>query len=231
MTQHHSPPWSAAQINSLQQFRVITGGGTRPADFAVTITAPSGRRVKAHVVPTAEGFLVNFTPTELGHYLLSISFGGVPIAPAPYRFLCLSNADPSRVIAYGPGLDQGLVNRPAEFVVDTRGAGHGSLGITIEGPCEAAISCRDNGDGTCDVAYLPTEIGEYLINVAYDRRHIEGSPFMAVVTSDADVWNVRVLGNGIQPRGMHQPWSGFCMGYPLIVASKNGLIINIVSQS
>lgn len=202
----------AAPINSLQQFRVIAAGCHR-ADFAVSITSPSGRRVKAHVIPTAEGFLVNFTPAELGHYLLSISFGGVPLTPAPYRFLCLSNADSSRVLAYGPGLDQGLVNRPAEFVVDTRGAGHGSLGVTIEGPCEAAISCKDNGDGTCAVAYLPTEIGEYVINVAYDRRHVEGSPFVAVITSDADVWNIRVLGNGIQPRGRQRPWSGYRFFY------------------
>ncbi|GFV00221.1 filamin-A [Trichonephila clavipes] len=193
---------SKVKVDGLEPM-ITKGAGCNQADFAVTITSPSGRRVKAHIIPTAEGFLVNFTPTELGHYLLSISFGGIPLTPTPYRFLCMSNADSNKVLAYGPGLDQGLVNRPAEFIVDTRGAGYGSLGITIEGPCEAAINCKDNGDGTCSVAYFPTEVGEYVINVAYDRHHIQGSPFVALIVSDVDVWNIRVLGNGIQSQGVY----------------------------
>lgn len=210
---------------------ITTGAGCNQADFAITITSPSGRRVKAHVIPTAEGFLVNFTPTELGHYLLSISFGGIPLTPAPYHLMCMSNADASKVIAYGPGLDQGLVNRPAEFIIDTRGAGYGNLGITIEGPCEAAINCKDNGDGTCSAAYFPTAVGEYVINVAYDRHHIQGSPFVAVITSDVDVWKIRVLGNGIQPQGMIvKPWPGskLCM-HTLVVVNFTIHLISFTS--
>lgn len=79
-----------APINSLQQFRVITkdAGQKGPADLGVTITSPTGKVIHGHIVPTAEGFLVNFTPTELGDYLLGISFGGEPISPAPYKMLC-----------------------------------------------------------------------------------------------------------------------------------------------
>jgi len=88
----HSPKTKAAPLNSLQQFRIITHGLPK-ADLAVTITSPSGNRVKAHIIPTAEGFLVNFTPTQLGEYLLSICFGGTPITPRPFRlqFKCSFN--------------------------------------------------------------------------------------------------------------------------------------------
>ncbi|XP_066996805.1 filamin-A isoform X2 [Anabrus simplex] len=191
-----------APVNSLQQFRVITQGAGK-ADFAVAITSPSGNRVKAHVIPTREGFLVNFTPTELGEYLLSISFGGEPVSPTPYRFTCMHGSDPSKVRASGPGLEYGVVGRPAEFCIDTRGAGQGGLGVTVEGPCEAAINCRDNGDGTCSVAYLPTEPGDYSINITFNDKHIPGSPFQAIVAPEADLKRIKVSGNGIQPHGVY----------------------------
>lgn len=187
-------------MNSLQQFRIITHGLPK-ADLAVTITSPSGGRVKALVIPTAEGFLVNFTPTQLGEYILSICFGGTPITPRPFHLQCVGGAGCRMVHALGPGLEGGIVGQPAEFLIDTRGAGTGALGVTIEGPCEAAINCRDNGDGTCNVAYLPTESGDYTINITYNDHHINGSPFQPRILSFPNLSNVRVSGDGIQPFG------------------------------
>lgn len=188
-------------MNSLQQFRVITQDAGKAADLQVSITTPSGNRVKAQVIPSHDGYVVNFTPTELGEYLLAISFGGEPISALPYRLNCVHGSDPAKVRASGPGLHRGLVCRPAEFVIDTRGAGQGGLGVTVEGPCEAAINCRDNGDGTCSVAYLPTEPGDYGINITFNDRHIPGSPFQAIVMPEADLTKIKVTGKGIQPHG------------------------------
>lgn len=184
----------------MQQFRVILGDLMR-ADLAVTITSPSGNRVKAHVIPTSEGFLVNFTPTQLGEYLLSICFGGTPLTPQPFRLQCLTGTNSNKVHAKGPGLERGTVGQPAEFMIDTRGAGQGGLGVTVEGPCEAAINCRDNGDGTCNVAYLPTEIGDYTINVTFNDHHISGSPFQAIIVPQPNLKKIKVSGMGIQPHG------------------------------
>ncbi|XP_039299021.1 filamin-A isoform X2 [Nilaparvata lugens] len=191
-----------APVNSLQQFRVITQGAGK-AEFAVAITSPSGSRVKAHVIPTHEGFLVNFIPTELGEYLLSISFGGEPVSPTPYRLTSLHSSDADRVRASGPGLEHGTVGHPAEFMIDTRGAGQGGLGVTVEGPCEAAINCRDNGDGTCSVAYLPTEMGDYSINITFNDLHIPGSPFQAIIMPEPSVERIKASGSGIQLHGVY----------------------------
>ncbi|KAJ8917963.1 hypothetical protein NQ315_002658 [Exocentrus adspersus] len=189
-----------APVNSLQQFRVITQDAGK-AEFAISITSPSGSKVKAHVIPTYEGYLVNFTPTQLGEYLLGISFGGEPISHRPFKLTCLTGSDPQKVKASGPGLHRGIVNRPAEFMIDTRGAGQGGLGVTVEGPCEAAINCRDNGDGTCSVAYLPTEIGDYGINITFNDSHIPGSPFQAIIVPEVDMNKIKVSGSGIQLHG------------------------------
>lgn len=180
--------------------------GAGKAEFAVAITSPSGNRVKAHVIPTHEGFLVNFTPTELGEYLLSIAFGGEPVTAQPYRLQCLQPGTSAphqsgKVRAYGPGLSHGIAGRPADFCIDTRGAGQGGLGVTVEGPCEAAINCRDNGDGTCSVAYLPNEHGDYSVNITFNDEHIPGSPFQAIILPPPDLAKIKVSGNGIQPHG------------------------------
>jgi len=200
---------SVAPINSLQQFKVITQGAGGKADIAVSITSPSGTKVQAHVIPGPDGFLVNFTPTELGEYLLSISFGGEQLRTSPYRLMCTNDNEAGKVRASGPGLESGMVNYPAEFMIDTRGAGQGGLGVTVEGPCEAAINCRDNGDGTCSVAYLPTEMGEYSINITFNDEHIPGSPFQAFISPEADVKRIKVSGNGIKPHGTQMSESVF----------------------
>lgn len=189
-------------INSLQQFRVLTHGAG-VADIAVTITTPSGTKIGARVEPSPEGFLVSFTPVELGEYLLSIAFGGAPLATVPHRVFCTPGVDPSKVVAYGPGLTGGTVFYPAEFTVNARAAGRGSLGVTVEGPAEAAINCRDLGDGTCAVAYLPVLPGLYGINITFDGRHILGSPFRPVVRPLSELNQIHVSGVGIQPHGGH----------------------------
>lgn len=103
-----------------------------------------------------------------------------------------------QVKAFGPGLKGGLVGNPAEFTIDTKGAGTGGLGLTVEGPTEAKIECSDNGDGTCSVSYLPTEPGEYLVNILFEEVHIPGSPFRADVQMPFDPTKVVASGSGLK---------------------------------
>lgn len=75
------------------------------------------------------------------------------------------------------GLDSGVVNEKSEFTVNTRDAGYGGLGLSIEGPSKAEINCVDNEDGTCTVDFVPTEPGDYTIHVRFADEEIPGSPF------------------------------------------------------
>ena len=180
----------------------MTTQGAGRGDITVAITSPSGSRIKAHIQPTHGGYLVQFTPTELGDYLLNIAFGGMPINTSPHRLKCRQAPNSANLVrAYGPGLSMGHVGRPAEFLIDTRSAGQGGLGVTVEGPSEAAIRCCDNGDGTCSVAYVATEVGEYLINITFNDQPIYGSPFMAAMICECDVSQIKTSGNGIQRNG------------------------------
>ena len=75
---------------------------------------------------------------------------------------------------YIVGLDGGNTNMPQLFTVETRGAGQGGLGLAIEGPSEAKMTCRDNRDGSCTVEYLPTKPGNYDIGVKFADKDIPG---------------------------------------------------------
>ena len=75
----------------------------------------------------------------------------------------------------GIGLEGAVTNTPAVFTVETRGAGQGGLGLAIEGPSEAKMTCRDNRDGSCTVEYLPTKRGDYDISVKFADKHIPGA--------------------------------------------------------
>ncbi len=120
------------------------------------------------------------------------------------------------------------MGKPAPFAIDTKGAGTGGLGLTVEGPCEAKIECQDNGDGSCSVSYLPTEPGEYSINILFADAHIPGSPFKAMVQSVFDPSKVTASGPGLE-RGKVNEGASFTVD-----CSKAGeaeLTIEIISDS
>lgn len=183
------------------------------------------------VEESPEGHVVTFIPREEGPHDVCVSYGGVEIPGSPFKTTAFkpveekiieapraaraqqaqvqapqapppSNA--SKAKAYGDGLYRGITTKPAEFTIDTREAGPGALGLTIEGPIEAKMEARDLGDGTCQVTYYPTEAGDYNISIFYCNEPIPGSPYIANIQPGVviDVSGVTAYGPGLQPNGM-----------------------------
>lgn len=67
-----------------------------------------------------------------------------------------------------------LGSRTADRVFFYRGAGTGGLGLAIEGPSEAKMSCKDNKDGSCTVEYIPFTPGDYDVNITFGGQPIPG---------------------------------------------------------
>lgn len=61
------------------------------------------------------------------------------------------------------------------YLSHCRGAGTGGLGLAMEGPSEAKMSCTDNKDGSCSVEYVPYEPGPYNLNITYGGQPIKGN--------------------------------------------------------
>ncbi|XP_027007250.2 filamin-A isoform X7 [Tachysurus fulvidraco] len=213
-----------------QEFTINTRGAGGQGKVDVKILSPSRRPIPCKVEsgPANEVHSVKYIPPEEGPYKVDISYDENPVPGSPFTVEGVMPPDPSKVRAYGPGLRGGIVGKPAPFAIDTKGAGTGGLGLTVEGPCEAKIECQDNGDGSCSVSYLPTEPGEYAINILFADQHVPGSPFKAMVQSVFDPSKVTVSGPGLE-RGKVDEAASFTVD-----CSKAGdadLTIEIISDS
>ncbi|CAF0978621.1 unnamed protein product [Adineta ricciae] len=175
--------------------------GPIPANaIRARVVGPSGNAQDAIITPAPQGYNLRFNVPEPGTYVIEPDVYTIPVRPA--QVTAIEPLDASKVRAYGPGLSQGTVNKPADFTVDTRGAGNGQLGVTVEGPSESKIDYQDNNDGSCRVTYHPTAPGNYNINILYEGKHIAGSPFHAAVRPDLDTRSIRCYGPGLDTNGV-----------------------------
>ena len=141
-------------------------------------------------------------PDEAGDYKIDIDFSDEPIPKSPFLVHAAWKTDPSRVKAYGPGIEGGICGDWTEFKLDMTKAGEGGLNMQIEGPCEAVVDVDDHGDGTATVKYLPAEAGEYKINILFADEAISGSPFTPVFEPTTDATKVKAYGPGLHADGV-----------------------------
>ncbi|CAF4485672.1 unnamed protein product [Rotaria socialis] len=176
--------------------------GQLPANVVhARIVGPTGNTQEAIITPAPQGYNLRFNVPEPGVYVIEPDVCTLPLTPV--QITAIEQLDPSKVRAYGPGLSQGTVNKPADFIVDTRGAGNGQLAVTVEGPSESKIDYQDNNDGSCRVTYHPTVSGNYNINILYEGKHIPDSPFHSAVRADLDTHSIRCYGPGLDTNGVY----------------------------
>ncbi|CAJ1055134.1 filamin-A isoform X4 [Xyrichtys novacula] len=162
------------------------------------ISNPSGSRTDALITDLGDGtYSVEYTPYEEGPHSVEVCYDGSPVPKSPFRVGVTEGCDPARVRVHGPGLKGGITNKPNKFTVETRGAGTGGLGLAMEGPSEAKMSCTDNKDGSCSVEYIPYEPGKYNLNITYGGQPIKGSPFSVPVSDTVDSTKVKCQGPGL----------------------------------
>uniref|UniRef100_A0A8C1F8L6 Filamin A, alpha (actin binding protein 280) n=1 Tax=Cyprinus carpio carpio TaxID=630221 RepID=A0A8C1F8L6_CYPCA len=162
------------------------------------VNNPSGNRTEALIRDLGDGtYQVEYTPYEEGTHSVEVTYDNAPVPKSPFRVPVTEGCDPARVRVHGPGLQSGITNKHNKFTVETRGAGTGGLGLAMEGPSEAKMSCTDNKDGSCCVEYIPYEPGTYNLNVTYGGQPITGSPFSVPVHDTVDATKVKCLGQGL----------------------------------
>lgn len=193
----------AVKVGEPRDIEIITtAAGKADTPARVLITPPSGKTREIPTEGTIDGYGAKFALLETGPHKVDIAYAGMPVPQSPFMMEAVPPA--SGVKAYGPGLQGGVANKPAEFTIDTREAtSPGGLGVTVEGPSEAKIECRDNQNGTCNVTYFPSAPGDYNINVLYGEKHIEHSPFHAKIEPGPtlDVSGIKAYGPGLEPQG------------------------------
>ena len=68
-----------------------------------------------------------YIPPKVGQYIINITFGGQHITKSPFK-VDVGPEKSSKIVAFGPGLEGGVVNQPACFTVETNGE-TGALGM------------------------------------------------------------------------------------------------------
>lgn len=62
----------------------------------------------------------NSASLPAGLHLIEVLLDEVQVPKSPFRVSVAEGCEPGRVRAYGPGLEEGLVNKPNNFTVETR---------------------------------------------------------------------------------------------------------------
>ena len=127
-----------------------------------------------------------------------MEWGGKPVQGSPFVVKVTMPPDASKVKAHGPGLQNGVVaDYEGRFMVETKGAGAGTLKIKIHGPKGAfkVEMYRENTkDRNIGVRYNPTEPGRYDISIKWAEEDVPDSPFTVYVgTNEEDLR--RLTGN------------------------------------
>ena len=116
----------------------------------------------------------------IGKYLIHVRWNGAHVKNSPFRIKVLAPPRPSRVKAYGPGLENGFIGQEGNFTVETEDGGAGTLAVRVHGPKGAfKINMRRHPENerTILVRYDPNHIGKYTVDITWSEVHIPGSPF------------------------------------------------------
>lgn len=170
----------------------------------VTVNGPGGGEnvEKEQIEDGLQKYRYYIDPDEAGDYKIDIAYADEPIPGSPFNIQVDWKTDPTRVKAYGPGLEGGNTGEWTEFTVDMTKAGDGSLDLQIEGPCEAEVNVEDHEDGTASVKYLPKQPGEYKINIFFADQAIPESPFTPQFVPETDPNKVLAYGPGLKHDGV-----------------------------
>lgn len=150
-----------------------------------SIVAPSGLEEPIFLKKlNATQLGISFTPRESGDHSVNVKKQGNHIAGSPFHISVLDKdiGNARNVELSGAALKEGKTNTANTFEINTRNAGFGGLGVSLEGPSLAEISYKDKGAGLLDVTYNPSEPGFYIMSVKFADHHCPGSPYTIKVT-------------------------------------------------
>jgi filamin len=116
-------------VNDNADFKVHTRGAGE-GDLNVKVIGPGGseERVMVRKLDPVT-FECVYQPKKPGPYVVNILYGGQPIAKSPFR-VDVGPERQTKIRAYGPGLESGVVGYPACFTVETNGE-TGALGLSV----------------------------------------------------------------------------------------------------
>lgn len=169
--------------------------------------------VPVEVIDNGDGtYTLKYTPKKVGEYNLDIKLGEDNIKNAPFSFTILPgkpdplkfeisglelDGDGKRVVTAGVTDKYKISSRDA-FGNIIKGGGLKVEG-TITGVESVPVTVKDAGDGSYEISYTPTKIGDYKLEVKVDGKPIgQHNPLpLHVVAAGPSAANTKAYGDGL----------------------------------
>eukprot|EP01087_Luapelamoeba_hula_P020678 TRINITY_DN70_c0_g1_i3.p2 TRINITY_DN70_c0_g1~~TRINITY_DN70_c0_g1_i3.p2 ORF type:complete len:763 (-),score=144.58 TRINITY_DN70_c0_g1_i3:64-2307(-) len=164
--------------------------------FDVQVSGPGD--VKPKVKDNGDGtYDVEYDPKLPGDYHVNVSLHDQPIKDMPKKVHIKPSPDAGKSYATGPALKGLTDNEPGKFTIHAvdgdgkpRADGGDNFDVDIKGPHgKVEPKITDNGDGTYDVDFDPSEPGPYDIAVNLEGNPIKDSPWKVKCKEGTDASN------------------------------------------
>ncbi|XP_010785262.1 filamin-C-like, partial [Notothenia coriiceps] len=187
---------------------VVEAIGTEVGTLGFSIEGPSQAKIECD--DKGDGSCdVRYWPTEAGDYAVHVICDDEDIKDSPFMaHILAANNDvyPENVKCFGPGLEPlgCIVNKAADFTIDTNGAGRGELKLYAQDAegLPIDIQITDRGDSSFFCVYIPTKPIKHTIIITWGEVNVPSSPFRVTIGEGSHPENVKVYGPGVEKAGL-----------------------------
>jgi filamin len=106
----HGPGLTQVLFNTQTWFTIDTSHGGS-SELQVNISSPTNEQLNPSTLLTSAGLRVDWTPSEIGTYIIHVTLHEKPIPGSPYYVKCY---DPKKVIVTPPITDS-FIQKPTKF--------------------------------------------------------------------------------------------------------------------
>uniref|UniRef100_A0A0N5AN33 Filamin-A n=1 Tax=Syphacia muris TaxID=451379 RepID=A0A0N5AN33_9BILA len=181
------------------------GNGTLQVD----VVDPTGQFMKVDMLKSPNGDeKVSFLPLKPGNYKLNARLSGFQVQGTPHTIVV---EEQKRLSIGGSAVEKVVeVNQEASIIFDSKKAKNG-MKVDVKGPKGNKVrhTANKRSDGTTEILFTPTEVGQYVINVDSNNKPIAGSPFAVevvdshkVIIDDENVDDNNLLHLAVQQRNI-----------------------------
>ena len=148
---------------------------------------------KVFIADEGDGvYSVKFEILGHGKYYANVWWGTSHVPGSPFPLKIVPKPNPAMVKVFGPGIEREVsINEPAQFTIETKDAGIGTLSIRIHGVKDAfrvdANPLSEENKRTLIARYDPAWPGDYTVAIKWHGTHVPGSPFKVHVFDPDEV--------------------------------------------
>ena len=184
-------PFKEASVGEPVQFTVLVESSESIAKWeepVVVARAKHRKDIPGTVKKTRDGnYSCKINIKETGKYVIHARCNNFEIEGSPLKVRMMPAPVPKNVMAYGPGLEDGIVGQQGQFTINIAEAGYGHISFKVLGPKDAFkinMHHHPNVEGAIQAQYNPSHSGVFTISILWVGVHVPGSPFTVMIKDE-----------------------------------------------